>query len=111
MRSIRESLHQLTTAAFNTGITDLRNTLENNSVDQLQCQRDKDNRSFTAKHGDALATRVRDWCNVNTDAALPYVHRLLAKSDGKARDYGIIQAAIEARVLANVVPLSWLTHL
>ena len=30
----------------------------------------------------------------------------MAKSDGKARDYGIIQAAIEARVLANVVPLS-----
>ena len=72
----------------------------------LQYQRDKDNKSFSDRHGGQLAARLWRWCNVTSDAALPEVHRLLAKSDGKARDYGIIKAAVEVRVLANPVPLS-----
>ena len=96
----------LTTAAFNTGVNALRNQMDQDAQAALQYQRDKDNKSFTDRHGAQLATRLWRWCNVTSDAALPEVHRLLAKSDGKARDYGIIQAAVEARVLASPVPLS-----
>ena len=80
--------------------------MERGTKEALQYQRDKDNKSFTDRHGEQLAQRVRNWCGVANDAALPEIHRLLAKSDGKARDCGIIQAAIEARVLEGDLPLT-----
>ena len=73
----------------------------------LQYQRDKDNKSFTDRHGSLLSERVWRWCNVTSDAASPEIHRLLAKSDGKARDYGIIQSAIEAKSLLTRFPSRW----
>ena len=96
----------LSTAAFNTGVNAIVGRLERDNQNTLQYHRDKDNKSFTDRHGEQLAERVRRWCNVTDDAALPEIHRLLAKSDGKARDYGIIQSALEARVLEQSVLLS-----
>ena len=84
----------------------LENTLKDSSSAQITFQREQANKTFTQKHGEALASRVRLWCGAATDDDLPSVHKLLARSDGKARDFGIIQAEVEQRVLSGDVPLT-----
>ena len=75
----------LTTAAFTTGITSVTDTLELTNREQLRFQRDRDLKTFTQKHGTALAERMHNWWAVADDEHLPEVHILLAKST-KNRD-------------------------
>jgi hypothetical protein len=96
----------LTTAAFNTGVTNIQATLQNNSQAQLQFQRDRMHASFTDKHGDALAARMHSLCDVADDDHLPELHRLLAKSSTKSRDYAIISMQFVDRAQQSVVPLN-----
>ena len=95
----------LTTAAFQAGVANLRDTMNDTAAARLQFERDRDNRTFTQKHGDALAQRMYNWTGAVDDDTLPEVHRLLAKSP-KARDYGILSSLIHARVAASTVPLT-----
>ena len=88
----------VTTAAFNAGILALQETLNSTTRESLQYDRDKSNKSFTDKHGEALAQRLQNLCDVDDDDSLPEVHRLIAKSP-KAKDYGIVQSMIDQRVL------------
>ena len=80
----------MTTAAFNAGITDLRATLDHNAAEQLRFERDRAAKSFTQKHGLALAERMHRLCNVGRDEDLPPVHQQLAASTSKHRDYNIV---------------------
>ena len=95
----------LSTAAFQAGITDLQNTMSANSTAHINFQRERDNRSFTQKHGEALAQRMYNWTGVVDDDQLPETHRLLAKSN-KNRDYGILSSLIQTRVINSSVPLT-----
>ena len=97
---------QLTTVAFNHGITNLCTTLDNNARDRLQFERDRLNQNFTAKHGDAVAQRMYCLCNVANDNALPSVHKLLAKSNNKSRDYAIINNLLQEHAEASSVNLT-----
>ena len=45
------------------------------------------------------------WCGVTADIDLPDLHKLMARAQ-KGRDYGILQAVIDARVAERSVPLS-----
>jgi hypothetical protein len=95
----------LSTAAFNAGVNTIGVNMTDNNDAQLQYFRDRDNKTFSQKHGDALAQRMYNWCGVADDAGLPELHQLLAKSP-KNRDYSIINAQIQARVTASAVPLT-----
>jgi len=98
----------LSTHAFTQGIMNLGNTLTNNANAQVAYLRDRDNKTFTTRHGDALAQRMHQWCNAATDADLPEIHQLTAKAN-KGRDYAIVSSQIQARVQASSVPLTLAT--
>ena len=63
-------------------------------------------RSFTEKHGDALAQRMHRLCNVANDDHLPKALRLPAKSTSKSRDCAILGNLFWERAQASVVPLT-----
>ena len=100
----------LNQASFEAGITTLRNTMNQNAAARLDFERERNERSFTEKHGADLADRMHRFCGVVTDDALPHVHRLLAKSTLKSRDYAIVQSQFQIRVAASPLPVSHLTQ-
>ena len=96
----------LSTAAFNAGIAQVTTTLNDTATRQLDYQRSRADRSFTDKHGEQLAERMHRLTGAADDDHLPEVHRLLAKSGNKSRDYGILSSMILERVRVSTVPLS-----
>jgi hypothetical protein len=96
----------LTTAAFTAGVTSIRDTLRDTNDERLQFERDRRNKSFTDKHGAALAERVHRLCDVVDDDHLPDAHRLLAMSNHKSRDYGILAALFVTRAQASDVGIT-----
>ena len=97
---------QLTTTAFNAGIADLQTTMNNVATQRLAFERARASRSFTEKHGEALAQRMHRLCGVVDDEHLPDVLKLLAKAPAKDQDYAIIGNAFRERAEASPVPLS-----
>ena len=95
----------LTTAAFETGINDLRDAMNNNARAHLEFERTKNNKSFSERHGDALAQRMYYLTASGSDADLPEVHKLLAKSP-KGMQYAILGQYLHDRAIASEVPLS-----
>ena len=95
----------MTSAAFNLGIESLKNTLDTNANERLVFERDRNLKTFTERHGDALAELLYRHCGVDTDAALPEVHQLLAKSP-KSRDYGILSAALAKQAGTTGLPVT-----
>ena len=95
----------MTTAAFNNGINVLRDSLNENMTSALAYDRDKNNKTFTQRHGEQLAQVLQNLCEVGSDEHLPSVHRLLAKAS-KHQDAAILQSHMDARVLASGLPLS-----
>ena len=81
---------QLTTHAFNAGITNLETTMKDVATRRLAFERARNERSFTEQHGDALAQRMYRLCAVVDDDHLPEVHKILAKSTSKSRDYAVV---------------------
>ena len=77
----------LTANAFNTGITNLQATVNDVATQHLDFERACAERSFTDKHGDALAQRMHCLCDLGDDNHLPKSLRLLAKSTSKSRNY------------------------
>ena len=80
----------LTNNVFQAGVADIQTTLNTNATTRLQFERDRNDRSFTDRHGTQLADRMHRLCSVADDANLPECHRLLAKSTSKSRDYAIL---------------------
>ena len=95
----------LTTAAFTAGLDTLNATLNDNAAAAIQYDRDRNEKTFTDRHGASLAQRMHRLCNAADDAALPEVHKLLAKAP-KGRDYAILRNAFSARAEASSVPLN-----
>ena len=96
----------LTTTAFDAGIANIRTVMEDNANARLQFERDRMHRSFTDKHGDALAGRMHTLCDCVDDDHLPEIHRLLAKSNSKSRDYAIISMQFVQQAQSSRVPLN-----
>ena len=95
----------LTTAAFNAGVAGIQNTLTATAQQALEFERARSNKTFTDRHGDALAERMHRLCGVADDDHLPDTHVLLAKAS-KGKDYAILAGQIAARVATSTVPLS-----
>lgn len=95
----------LTTAAFTQGITEIRNTLTTTTNNTLDYHRQQNNKTFTAKHGTALAARVYRLTGATDDATLPEIHRLVAAAS-KAQAHNVVASAVEDRVAASPVPLT-----
>ena len=96
----------LTTTAFDAGIANIRTVMEDTASARLQFERDRMHRSFTDKHGDALAGRMHTLCDCPDDDHLPEIHRLLAKSSSKSRDYAIISMQFVQQAQTSRVPLN-----
>ena len=96
----------LTTAAFQAGVQDLRTQMQQDVDAQLAFQRDRDEKTFTDKHGEALAEQLHRLCGSVDDDGLADVHKLLAKNTNKSRDYAIVKSLILRRVADSVVPLT-----
>ena len=96
----------LTTNAFNAGITNLQATMNNVATQRLDFERARAERSFTEKHGDALAQRMHRLCDVGDDNHLPEALRLLAKSTSKSCDCAILGNLFRERAQASPVPLA-----
>ena len=95
----------LTAAAFQAGIANLTNTLDNNAAAAIAYHRDRNDKSFTDRHGQALAQRVHRLCGVADDAHLPEIHVLLAKAP-KGKEFSIIQSALATRAESSSVQLN-----
>ena len=95
----------LMTAAFNAGIANMQATLDHNAAERLRHEAARNSRSFTSKHGDALAERMHRLCGVAADVDPPKVHILSARAPNKAQDYTIIQGLIHVRTNASPIPL------
>ena len=76
--------------------------MDHNAAEQLRYERERAAKSFTQKHGLALAERMHRLCNVGGDEDLPAVHQQLAASSSKHRDYNIVGGLlIECTVAAR----------
>ena len=98
----------LSTAAFTAGVNTLTTTINDNARDRLTYERAKALRSFTDKHGAALAQKLHNLCGVPRDEDLPDIHKLVAMAP-KGRESGILTNAFEERVDASPVPLTLAT--
>lgn len=96
---------QLTTAAFEHGMNQLRLTHERLSQDTIDYHTNRDQKTFTTRHGTALAQRVQNWCHAANDAGLPEIHRLCSAAQ-KHQVYGILTSCLQARTLTSTVPLT-----
>lgn len=92
---------QLSNAGFTQGILNLQNTITQANNAQLAANL----KTFSDRYGVHIAQTMYNLCNVATDAALPSIHRTLAKSD-KGQMHSILLNAIQARALASSVPLT-----
>ena len=96
----------LTTNAFNASITNLETTVNNVATQRLDFQCAPAERSFTEKHGDALAQRMHRLCNVANNDHPPKALRLLAKSTTKSHDCAILGNLFREQAQASFVPLT-----
>ena len=96
---------QLTTVAFNAGIAGLNNQIQAATDQRIAYDRDTKNKTFTDKHGDALAAQVHRLCNVADDAGLPTIHGILAKAP-KSKEYSILESEIGQRLITSDIGMA-----
>ena len=95
----------ITGATFAAGLATLRTTLEDQTTRALDVYQASSTTTFAEKHGNALADRVLNLCNVNNANALPEVHQTLV-SCPKARECGVVTALFAERAEATPLPVS-----
>ena len=95
---------QLSNAAFNTGVTQLQQTLNNNAQQRLQFERDRSNKTFTDKFGEHLANLMYKMTGAADDNGLPEVHKVLARAP-KGQYYGILSSYVQARAIESLLPV------
>ena len=96
----------LSNAAFAHGVGNITNTITDTARERLQYERDRQNQSFSQKHGQQLAQVMCYLTDSLDDAGLPRVHQLLAKAP-KGRDYGILNNLLASRAQESSVPLTY----
>jgi hypothetical protein len=96
---------QLTTAAFEHGINAIRTVITETNTARLTHERERDTKSFSQVYGDSKAQIMYNLCGVADDAALPEIHKVLAKSH-KSQANSILLNYIQDRALASPVPLT-----
>ena len=95
---------QLSNAAFSTGVSELQQTLNSNAQQRLQFERDKNNKTFTDKYGDHLATLMYKMTGATDDNSLPDVHKVLARAP-KGQYISILSSYVQARAIKSPVPI------
>ena len=96
----------LTNHTFNAGVADLTTAMNDNAAARLQFERDRNEKSFTQRHGDSLAQRMHRLTGAADDAGLPEVHQLLAKAPRRSADYALLGNLFRERAEASTVPLT-----
>ena len=94
---------QLTTVGFNAGITNLRQTLEQNTDRQLQQARENATKTVSDAHGLTITQALYNLCDVDRDEDLPLIHGLLANSS-KHRATAILESHLQRRTLETNLP-------
>ena len=95
----------LTNAAFNLGITQIRDAITDTSAAHLTFERDRDNKTFTDRYGESVAQMMYNLCGCADDNGLPEVHRVLAAAP-KGRAYAVLEGFMQERALTSTVPLN-----
>lgn len=95
----------LTTAAFQQGMNELRQTHQELNQATLDHHTQRDHRSFSAHHGEALAEQAQNQCQAPNDAGLPEVHHLTATFQ-KHQVCGILTAKFQNRASESTMPLT-----
>ena len=95
----------LTTAAFNRGVQDLTTTMSQTTRETLTYHREAARKSFTSTFGASLCARMMRLTGSAAEADLPDVHNLVA-SAAKHNQCSVVQAQLDDRTSASLVPLS-----
>ena len=95
------------------GVAALGAQIQQATDQRIQFECDSREKTFTDKHGDALAAQVHRLCNAADDAGLPEVHRVLAKApkskkrhrnDGSAAALKSLEEAVSNEPVVAVDP-------
>jgi hypothetical protein len=73
--------------------------------EHLDFERQRNTKTFTDFHGEALAQQMHCLCGVTSDVNLPEVHNLLLQS-AKGRIYTVLTSLFATRAQASPVPLN-----
>ena len=95
---------QLTSAAFNAGMHQLKQTLVDNHNDSKAYDTASRVKSFQEKHGAALEIRLLRFCGVADAAHLPSTHALLVNAP-KGREMSILNSQFAEAALNSVLPV------
>jgi hypothetical protein len=95
----------LSNAAFAHGVGELRKTMTDTHVEHLDFERQRNTKTFTDFHGEALAQQMHRLCGVTSDVNLPKVHSLLLQT-AKGRIYAVLTSLFATRAQASPVPLN-----
>jgi hypothetical protein len=79
----------LSNAAFAHGVGELRKTMTDTHEERLDFERQRNTKTFTDFHGEALAQQMHRLCGVTSDVNLPGVHSLLLQT-AKGRIYAVL---------------------
>ena len=96
----------VTNLGLNNAIGQITNTMDTHErarVDRADAIR---NRTFTDKCGAHIAAQTHLILEVANDAAMPEVHRLLARCRESSREKTIIQGGLAAAVAASPLPIT-----
>jgi threonine dehydrogenase-like Zn-dependent dehydrogenase len=96
----------LSNAAFAHGVGELRKTMTDTHEERLDFERQRNTKTFTDFHGEALAQQMHRLCGVTSDVNLPEVHSLLLQM-AKGRIYTVLTSLFATRgAQALPVPLN-----
>jgi hypothetical protein len=95
----------LSNAAFAHGVGELRKTMTDTHEERLDFECQRNTKTFTDFHGEALAQQMHRLCRVTSDVNLPKVHSLLLQT-AKGHIYAVLTSLFATRAQALPVPLN-----
>ena len=96
----------VTNAGLNTALGRITTTMDNHERARVDRQDAIRNRSFTDKYGAHIAQQSHIVLEVAGDAAMPEIHRLLARCRESSREKTIIQGGLAAAIAASPLPIT-----
>jgi hypothetical protein len=95
----------LSNAAFAHGVDEIRKVMTDTHEERLDFERQRNTKTFTDFHGEALAQQMHRLCGVTSDVNLPEVHSLLLQT-AKGRIYAVLTSLFATRAQASPVALN-----
>jgi hypothetical protein len=95
----------LSNAAFAHGVGKIRKAMIDTHEEHLNFEHQRNTKTFTDFHREALAQQMHHLCGVTTDVKLPKVHSLLLQT-AKGQIYPVLTSLFVMRAQASPVPLN-----